>query len=678
MKGQVGVMKKTANFSIKLLALILVSVLALSTLTLTASAVPEDFSGGVRYDNITWNRGEMATNVLGVAKRFNGFFFENFEGVVDCEGAVAVGGNLVNVHPNGYSIGGVFPYASGSNENYTSFDARLIVAGDITGTASTCNVMGGHIVTGAASQITNFRNGSTVLLKPGSNGAEVTELKKLTDYYSQNSKTMFSLDNGSSQVTVFSKDTLRLTEQQIYGNSTQLSAFFSSAKADLTARSQILSEKTQTSGTSITVDWHTFVFNCVKDQVNIFNLDLTTAAPGSYLAKIGQSDPMNIVIDGGLTFENLGNGSAVVNLKVKDNAKITTRWASWGIDKSQKILFGQVLINIPNPASIHHESHSIEASFLAPQTDIFPYGGGHIYGSVVAKSLKMMAVNGFELHNFGLKNFTVPGLPVPTDPPASVRLGWMRSSELPEDKFLMTVGGSEWTYSDAFSKTPIKYFENESVRGTANTKASQGAEFTKPFGEQLVGIEHIWDAGTYFGTYKDTFMHRANDWASWLHTGESGNTENKGEYSIRRFSAYIDIPESQFSVISTANLAPVDELNQMSYLFPVNDNVFVFVNGTLAYWGGTDIVAGGNQYGALNRTEFMGKAGIPVRNGVNGVFKDMYPFTDGWCIDLEANSAEVNIKSLLKPGFNRIDIFTDEYWEGGGMNRVDLFFGTTK
>ena len=120
-------------------------------------------------------------------------------------------------------------------------------------------------------------------------------------------------------------------------------------------------------------------------------------------------------------------------------------------------------------------------------------------------------------------------------------------------------------------------------------------------------------------------------------------------------------------------LASEDELGKMGYLFPINDNIFVFINEQLAFWGGTDMTAGENQYGALNRITFMGKQGIKVRNGINGMLQNVYPHTDGWCIDLEDNAESVNIKSLLYPGFNRIDIITDEYWEGGGMNQLQLF-----
>lgn len=262
-----------------------------------------------------------------------------------------------------------------------------------------------------------------------------------------------------------------------------------------------------------------------------------------------------------------------------------------------------------------------------------------------------------------------------TDPTRLHDLGWMRSSELQDASFLKSVGteNDAWTYEEAFAATPLRYFENEDVRSVANTKSAAGTEITDSADEQLVGLEHIWDRGSYFDTYKTQNGDAPYGWASWKHWGISGNVKDKGQYSIRRFSTYFEMNKSSLQGLKSCLLAPEDELGNVSYLFPVNDNIFVFVNGRLAFWGGTDVIAGKNQYEALNRTYFMGMEGIKVRNGINSVFKNVYPHTDGWCIDLDENRADVDIKSFLVEGFNRVDIFVDDYWEGGGMNQVKLY-----
>ncbi len=253
-------------------------------------------------------------------------------------------------------------------------------------------------------------------------------------------------------------------------------------------------------------------------------------------------------------------------------------------------------------------------------------------------------------------------------------LEWMRSSELKEDSLILDVStnSNSWSYENAFNNTPLKYFTTSGAQALANSKAALGQENVSP-AQQQVGYDSVWDNGTYFEKYKNENGNATYDWASWKHHGVSGNTVNKGEYSIRRFSSYINISSDELAALESAVLAPEDELGNMSYLFPINDTVLVFVNGQLAYWGGTDIIEGQNQYNALNRAELMGQAGIKVRSGVNGIFKSIYPHTDGWCIDLSENEAAVDVKPLLSTGFNRIDVFADDYWEGGGMNKLNLF-----
>ena len=256
-----------------------------------------------------------------------------------------------------------------------------------------------------------------------------------------------------------------------------------------------------------------------------------------------------------------------------------------------------------------------------------------------------------------------------------MKLGWMRSTEIPAESFSRPVGGQgdAWSYETAFKNTPIKYFEDETVRSVANGRVASGGEYTVNSAQQLTGMQHIWDAGTYFPLYKEQNGDASYSWASWEHHAVSGNVADKGEYSIRRFTAYLNVDASDLSNSTNILLAPDDELGNMSYLFPINDNAFIFVNGKLAFWGGTDVISGNNQYGALNRTTFGGETGVKVRNGVNEVLKNVYPHTDGWCIDLEANAEAINIKPFLTTGFNRIDIITDEYWEGGGMNKLNLY-----
>ena len=647
----------------KLLALTLALVLGVSLFQIPAFATPAYYLGGIRYDKLTWNDADFSDNPFGTAKYYNGFILGNVDNIVDTEGALALSGNLTSAS-RGYSQSAVHPNESGAG-NYSTFNANLVVGGNIS-LKGYAVVKGGHIVTSAGSTVTSTTGSDVFVKAPAS--AETAEFNKVVDMYKANNFSGFAVQNGNTQLRA--NQIIHIKDSQIYSDANHLNTFFSTAKTKLKAKGQALAATPQTAGVSLEYNqWSQNIdITCVPNAVNYITLDFSATAAGSYLAVTKQTDPMNFTMKGQMIFKNLGTGIAVVNMKMKDGAVLNTSGGTWGIDGSNKDLWGQVMINITQAATIKHTSKTFWASLLAPEVDFHATSGGCVYGTSVLKSIK--SEGGFELHNFAFKGFP-NGTPDPTPSP----LGWMRSTEIKDASFLRDVitSGDAWNFDLTFSKTPIKYFENEDVRTKANQKVADGSEVATPAGEQLVGIQHIWDKGNYFDRYKLQNADVSYDWASWSHHGTSGNTEEKGQYSIRRFAAYVEYSQSKLNSLSGVYLAPKDELGERSYLFPINDNVFVFVNGTLAYWGGTDIAAGNNQYGALNRTNFAGQKGIKVRSGVNGVFKNVYPHTDGWCIDLEENKAAVNIKPLLKDGFNRIDIITDEYWEGGGMNRLYLF-----
>ena len=629
----------------------------------SASAAQSNHLSGVRYNNIVWNDADFASSPFGTAKYFNGFIFENLEKIIDCEGAVAVGGNMIP-RSDSFSIASLFN--NSTTPNYTTFNTGLIVNGDVIGDLTAFNVAGGHVVVSADSKMGKAISTEIALKAPTT--SEESELDKLADYYKVNNPKSFGYQNGRTQIRA-SSGIININEQQIYGNNTQLENFFNTGKTRLLAQSQTLAQQTPTAGASMVHDWHNITFKCVPNVVNYFTLDLTKGGAGSALEKFGQSDPMNFTLDGTFYYQNYGTGTLVVNILTKEGAKIEMRSGSWG-DQNKDL--GKAMFNFPNSSTVTFVSKAIHGSVLAPKMDFTATSGGCLYGNVAIKSIKVANNGGFELHNFGFDGFPTD---VPGGNPSGSLLGWMRSTEIKDASFLADVisSGDAWDFDQAFANTPLKYFENEDVRKKANEKVAEKTEVATPSGEQLVGIKHIWDNGTYFDKYKIQNADVNYDWASWSHHGISGDTVNKGQYSIRRFAAYVEYSQAQLDGSGGVYLAPKDELGNRSYLFPVNDNAFIFVNGKLAYWGGTDTVDGNNQYGALNRVKFEDKNGIKVTSGVNDVFKKVYPHTDGWCIDLEVNKSAVNIKSLLKAGFNRIDIVTDEYWEGGGMNRMYLF-----
>ena len=649
-------MKKYSKAISFLLALAII--FSVAQFGIIASALSPNLLAGVRYDEVVWNDADFEQNPFGTAKYYNGFILKNLENIIDSEGAVAVAGNFST--NRGFSISSQF--SGNTTSNFTTFNATLLVGGNITGGNGQFNVHGGQIVTSENSKVVNG-NGTTVQFKKPSGTDETNELKNIYNYYKAHTSDPI-YDNGDH---FYSKSIPYMTDKQIHGDSTVVSKFFSSADAALKSQSVALAAKPQTTGASISYSGDNITFNCVSNQNNVFTLDLRDTSTEAMKA-LKQNDAMNITIKGILKFNNLGSGTALVNILVKPDATINTSAGSWGeMDQLGKLMF-----NIPESSKMVHTSKSIHGSLLAPNMKFTATSGGCIYGNIVLESVEVQNNGGFEFHNFGFNGFPQDKPTIPSDP---YILGWMRSTEIKDASFLRDVvsGKDAWSFDQAFANTPLKYFENEDVRKKANEKAAANTETATPSGEQFVGEQHIWDRGTYFDKYKIQNNDVPYAWASWSHHGISGNTTDKGQYSIRRIAAYIEYTQAQLDAANGIYIAPKDELGNRSYLFPINDNAFIFVNGKLAYWGGTDTIDGNNQFGALNREKFLGKNGIKVTSGINDVFKNIYPHTDGWCIDLEENKAEVNIKSLMTPGFNRIDIVTDEYWEGGGMNRLYLF-----
>ena len=243
-----------------------------------------------------------------------------------------------------------------------------------------------------------------------------------------------------------------------------------------------------------------------------------------------------------------------------------------------------------------------------------------------------------------------------------IELEWMRGSEAEADVMIrLATDDAEWAYGSIFEATPLRYFQSTGAQTAANTKAAAGEESVYAESGQKAGYENVWDCGENLSGEKSEMYY---DWASWKHYGTGTDS-----HSIRRFSSYVELDAEQYYSLSDAMLAPEDELGVMSYLFPVNDNMFVFVNGRLAFCNADTA--------ARAQTEkeyvFGGNNGLLTRSGENYIFNGLFPHTGGRCIDLEKYKDAVNIKSFLKLGENRIDIIFDEYNNGGGMNKLNLY-----
>jgi hypothetical protein len=149
-------------------------------------------------------------------------------------------------------------------------------------------------------------------------------------------------------------------------------------------------------------------------------------------------------------------------------------------------------------------------------------------------------------------------------------------------------------------------------------------------------------------------------------------------YSLRRFTAYLDVDLSSYTVDSAYLVSQFPSDEEGMFIFPLNDSIFVFVNGQLAYWTSTDLIGGGNF--PEHRLYFYGQQG----DYMTKEYPDDSPppdarfvFTDGWYLTLGGTQRIADIAPYLRDGKNVIDVFADDLYFGGGMSRIQADFFTT-
>jgi len=275
----------------------------------------------------------------------------------------------------------------------------------------------------------------------------------------------------------------------------------------------------------------------------------------------------------------------------------------------------------------------------------------------------------------------------------------MRSSEeyefVPGARILIVPPGvtdvpfEGWNFNWARNHTLIQYYENEEMYD-----AAVSGEFTRAvFGtdESLnekrnpeIGFPFVWDGGfpnQFFTGYSTA--PEPGGWASWnaffvrdsLLSPETredipGRYYAQFRYSLRRFTSYLEVDLSCYSVDSAFLVSRFPTNEPDEFVFPLNDSIFVFVNGVLAYWTSTDLIGSGNV--AQNRSTFEGIHGIFMNRNIQ-----RFPFTDGWYLTLGGSRNIANIAPYLRNGKNVIDVIADDYFEGGGMSGIDIEFTTT-
>ena len=201
-------------------------------------------------------------------------------------------------------------------------------------------------------------------------------------------------------------------------------------------------------------------------------------------------------------------------------------------------------------------------------------------------------------------------------------LTWTRSSEL--DVAVFPGYGAQWTQAQGFTISTPELF--------------------------------VWDGGE-LGQYFTGYSSRTDiNWASWICTQNASGKSLTGT-DLRRFNATFNIPEG--CVVTGATLGSVN--SGYEDVIPMNDNIYIFMNEELIFWGGTISIAGLDPY----RDTFLGEA----RRNTEPQNKPSFPETDGWHMN---GSFPAVPSGLFIVGLNNLDVFAEELWTGGGMHELFL------
>jgi len=167
---------------------------------------------------------------------------------------------------------------------------------------------------------------------------------------------------------------------------------------------------------------------------------------------------------------------------------------------------------------------------------------------------------------------------------------------------------------------------------------------TDGFAIPLNETQVVWDNGAYHtapGTPTGSF-------ASWNYKGVIGTQGPSYDPSygsdLRRFHATFTMPDGCTVTGGTLSTVGFDGI-------PINDNVYVFVNEDLIFWGGTR---------ANVLPTFEGMSGIQALRGATDP-----PETDRWYIP-----GTLPPLTNLVSGTNRIDVFTEENERWGGLGEL--------
>ncbi len=201
----------------------------------------------------------------------------------------------------------------------------------------------------------------------------------------------------------------------------------------------------------------------------------------------------------------------------------------------------------------------------------------------------------------------------------------------------------------------------------------------------------VWDGAhdsiRYFKTYSNSNL--GFEYATW-------KQQYNNSKDMRRFQTVITVPAGY----DGNDFVRMKSVNQDSYvginngnIVPINDNIFVFVYpedmkdkindsnylNYLAFWSGT--VSQGNTdayYPNSGATRIKGNKAIQISKSNNRTQYDLLIQTDGWYVEATVDNVGEKLSGAVSGDKYIIDIFTQDYAAGGGMDKYAFEFVKNK
>lgn len=188
----------------------------------------------------------------------------------------------------------------------------------------------------------------------------------------------------------------------------------------------------------------------------------------------------------------------------------------------------------------------------------------------------------------------------------------------------------------------------------------RGAQWTIDQGFAIpLTDEVVWDGGTAYQNdlRAGTGAGPGFSFATWTYS-RGADAHFGGDADLRRFQATFEIPAGY--TITGGKLGSVNA--GYEDMVPINDNIYIFVNESLLFWGGTIRNVGD----AADQTHFLG---MPGAMAIGHSPRTGPPETDGWFIP--GTIPDISAANFVA-GSNVLDVFAEEFAMWGAMHELKL------